>query len=170
MWLNARWISFLWYECKQGGTQFLVIVHLLVISPLRSSPLGDMDLLVKCSLGNLILLVNVCPNLSPRLTLKVNLEFVSITIMLKGITLKHNIVFKLYFVSLRNVYNLGPLDVPTTCKHARFARESEATSYGSKIFDLKCSAPPWANAIVKLICQRDSPSCLSQLWEKVHNF
>lgn len=77
-----------------------------------------------------------------QLTLNMNLESVSITIMSKGGELKRNVDLKLYFVSSRNVCDPRPLDVPFACKHASFAHESKASSSKSKISDLECSPPP----------------------------
>ena len=120
----------------------------------------DWMLYIYCSLSNLVRLVIVRLTLPPWSTLDVNLESMSITIMSSGRggggKLKRNFVLKLYIVSSRNVCNLGPLDVPFACKHARFACESKASTSGSKISNLECSTPPQAKAIAKLIC----PWCL----------
>ena len=128
-----------WYEhCKQGESRCLGnrlpygnMLHQW------SDPLGDLGLLGKILSWYLVLLVFVWLTLPPWPTLNVNLESVSITIMSKGKDKsKHNIVFKLYYISSRNVCNLGPSNVPSTCKCARFACELEAFSYGSKISNL----------------------------------
>ena len=54
----------------------------------------------------------------------------------QGDKLKHNNVLELYFISLRNVCNPRLLDVPSTCKHACFTCELEASSFGSMISNL----------------------------------
>lgn len=136
-----------WYDRKQGKSHFLG----------NHSPLGNMVLSVICSLCNLVHLVIVQPTLPLWLTLNVNLKFVSITNMSAEGKCKRNIVLELYFVSSRNVCDLGSLDVPSARKFAHFIRESKASSYGSKISDLEYSTPAWENAIVKLICLRGLP-------------
>jgi len=70
---------------------------------------------------------------------------------------KRNSVLELYFVSSRNGNDPGPLELPPARKCARFARDGDASSSGSKVSSNSCITPPRANAAVKLICPGGLP-------------
>ena len=82
----------------------------------------------------MVQLVIVRPTLHLWLTLNVNLESVSITIMSKGGKLQSNTILELYFGNSRNMSDLGPLDVPLCLQATRYACKLETSSYGSKMF------------------------------------
>jgi hypothetical protein len=66
--------------------------------------------------------------------------------------MKSNTILKVSFGSLRNAFDLGPLDMPFACKCTCFAHETEAFSFRSKISNLECSIPLQANPNIELIC------------------
>jgi hypothetical protein len=70
---------------------------------------------------------------------------------------KQNSVLELYFASSRNTNDPGPLEMPSARKCARFAKDTEASSSGSKVSSNPCNTPPRANAAVKLICPGGLP-------------
>jgi hypothetical protein len=130
-----------WYkrkQCKQlpksGYRLSLSKLPSVIFSFWWYGPLGNY------SFGNLTLSVFVRPSLPPWLTLNVNLESVLITIMSKGGKLKRNIILELYFVSSRNTYDPGPLDVPFACNHARLVVSRWQPPIGARFMTL--SAPP----------------------------
>jgi hypothetical protein len=70
---------------------------------------------------------------------------------------KRNSVLELYFASRQNGNDPGPLELPPARKCARFARDAEASSSGSKVSSNPCVIPPRANAAMKLICPGGLP-------------
>lgn len=101
---------------------------------------GDLVLLVKCYLGNLVFFVIVQPTLHLWSTFNVNVDFLSITIMSKG-RRRGGGGPELYFVSSRNVCDPEPWDVPSARKCVCFTWELEATSFGNKVYDLELLQP-----------------------------